>query len=295
MAERRMFHIRIVGSDAFLSMPPTAQLLYFHLGMRADEDGFINNSLPITRAVGLKQRDLQILLERRFLLQVDGVLVIKHWKLANTLKNDRLRGLQYPDAAKKLYIRANGIYTDHPVEDGQNLLDYKRECIAKKTAARNRRIAEYGEQRGETCPESEKPPAGIRVDSKKEPPGTHLDTAWNPSRALEVEPSRTEPSRTEPNRAEPSSHAAAAAEQKAGDSTAATAAAGEMRLLQGELGKGVVLLTDAQIEDLLNRMGLEAFDQYVDKLANFIVKKQARVKNHYATLLQWWQEDRKVV
>lgn len=68
-----------------------------------------------------------------------------------------------------------------------------------------------------------------------------------------------------------------------------------MRLLQGELGKGVVLLTDAQIENLLNRMGLEAFDQYVDKLANFIVKKQARVKNHYATILQWWQEDRKVV
>ncbi|MDD7651573.1 MAG: hypothetical protein PUK81_03400 [Firmicutes bacterium] len=269
-----MFHMQVVGSEAFMSMPHTAQLLYFHFGMRADEDGFVDNALPTVRALGLKPKDLQALLDRRFLLQVGGVLVIKHWKLANTIKNDRMRQLRYPEAAKALYIRSNGIYTDHPVEDGQSLVDYKRECLARKTAARSRRRGESG-----------KDASGVQMESGTEPPGIHLDSNWIPSIA---EHSIAEHSTAQQSITQHSSAAAAA-------EPAAATAAGEMRLLQGELGKGVVLLTDAQIENLLNRMGLEAFDQYVDKLANFIVKKQARVKNHYATILQWWQEDRKVV
>ena len=59
----------------------------------------------------------------------------------------------------------------------------------------------------------------------------------------------------------------------------------------GQLGKSVVLLSDMQIESLLDKMGLDAFDHYVDKLADFIIKNDAKVKNHYETILKWWQED----
>lgn len=59
----------------------------------------------------------------------------------------------------------------------------------------------------------------------------------------------------------------------------------------GELGKNVVFLSPAQIADLLDTMGLETFDYYVDKLSNFIIKNGASVKNHYDTILKWWQED----
>ena len=62
----------------------------------------------------------------------------------------------------------------------------------------------------------------------------------------------------------------------------------------GKLGKGVVLLSDEQIEDLLDKLGLDGFDHYVEKLAAFILKNDAKVKNHYATILRWWQEDRGV-
>lgn len=62
-------------------------------------------------------------------------------------------------------------------------------------------------------------------------------------------------------------------------------------MLQGELGKGVVALTDNQIDVLLDRMGLEMFDHYVAKLSNFIVQTGAQVKSHYATILKWWMED----
>ncbi|MDY6041117.1 MAG: hypothetical protein SPI81_04285, partial [Candidatus Faecousia sp.] len=62
-------------------------------------------------------------------------------------------------------------------------------------------------------------------------------------------------------------------------------------VLGGELGKGVVFLSDEQIGDLLDKMGLETFDYYVDKLSRFILDNNARVKNHYETILKWWKED----
>ena len=62
-------------------------------------------------------------------------------------------------------------------------------------------------------------------------------------------------------------------------------------VLGGELGKNVVFLSSDQISDLLDRMGMDTFDYYVDKLSAFIIKNGARVKNHYETILKWWQED----
>ena len=64
-----------------------------------------------------------------------------------------------------------------------------------------------------------------------------------------------------------------------------------VKVLGGDLGKNVVLLSDAQISDLLEKMGIETFDYYVDKLSSFIIKNDAKVKNHYETILKWWNED----
>ena len=77
------------------------------------------------------------------------------------------------------------------------------------------------------------------------------------------------------------------------NTTEDTAAAADrsVKVLGGKLGKDVVFLSDAQMEDLLDKMGLEAFDHYVDKLSCFIIKNDAHVKNHYETILKWWQED----
>ena len=65
----------------------------------------------------------------------------------------------------------------------------------------------------------------------------------------------------------------------------------KVKVLGGELGKGVVFISDAQFDDLLERMDLETFNYYVDKLSNFIIKNGAHVKNHYETILKWWQQD----
>ena len=64
-----------------------------------------------------------------------------------------------------------------------------------------------------------------------------------------------------------------------------------MKYIRGELGKGVVILNEDQTESLLDYMGLDAFDHYVRKLADFIINNNATVKNHYDTILRWWKED----
>ena len=64
-----------------------------------------------------------------------------------------------------------------------------------------------------------------------------------------------------------------------------------MRMIGGELGKGVVLLSQDQTDDLLDLLGIDAFDYYVDKLSSFIIKNNAKVANHYETILKWWRED----
>lgn len=85
----------------------------------------------------------------------------------------------------------------------------------------------------------------------------------------------------------PKSTAAAAGTEFA----AATAEQREMRMMGGELGKGVVLLSQDQTDDLLDLLGIDAFDYYVDKLSSFIIKNNAKVANHYETILKWWRED----
>ena len=72
--------------------------------------------------------------------------------------------------------------------------------------------------------------------------------------------------------------------------TAATAE-NTLKVIGGDLGKDVVFLTDEQIGDLLDKMGLDAFDHYVDKLSRFIIEKNATVKSHYETILKWWRQD----
>lgn len=75
---------------------------------------------------------------------------------------------------------------------------------------------------------------------------------------------------------------------------AAAAAYRNVKVLGGELGKDVIFLSDNQISDLLDKMGIDAFDHYVEKLSHFIIKNNAHVKNHYETILKWWQEDSSV-
>lgn len=109
------------------------------------------------------------------------------------------------------------------------------------------------------------------------------DTKWYPSTSTSTTPST--------NTSTTISTAAAANTTEADEFTAATAAYKKLKFLNGELGQGVVFLSDEQVDDLLNQLDLDAFDYYVAKLADFLIKTGASVKNHYETILKWWKED----
>ena len=112
MAERRMFAKTIIDSDAFLDMPLSAQVLYFHLSMRADDDGFINNPKKIQRMIGASEDDLKLLIMKSFIITFQsGIVVIKHWKIHNYLRADRKKATVYPDEMALLEIKKNGAYT----------------------------------------------------------------------------------------------------------------------------------------------------------------------------------------
>lgn len=126
MAERRMFAKTIIDSDAFLDMPLSTQSLYFHLSMRADDDGFINNPRKIQRMVGCADDDLKLLIAKNFIIPFEsGIVVIKHWKIHNYIQSDRYKPTVYQEEKKLLEMKNNRAYT-LGIPEG-NLLD--TECI----------------------------------------------------------------------------------------------------------------------------------------------------------------------
>lgn len=112
MAEKRMFSNKVIGSDEFLEMPDSTQNLYFHLSMNADDDGFVDKVKSIMRMTGKKDDDLKILIAKKFIIPFDsGVIVIKHWRVNNYLRNDRYKETQYLEEKSKIAIEKNGEYT----------------------------------------------------------------------------------------------------------------------------------------------------------------------------------------
>ena len=110
-----MFSDEITNTDVFLDMPTESQLLYFHLGMNADDDGFIANTKIVQRTVGASDDSLKLLFLKKFLIPFEsGVCVIKHWRINNQIRKDRYRETKYIAEKSQLYIRENGAYTLDP-------------------------------------------------------------------------------------------------------------------------------------------------------------------------------------
>lgn len=112
MAERRMFAKTIIDSDAFLDMPQSTQLLYFHLAMRADDDGFVNKPKSIMRDSRSNDDDIKLLMAKKFIIPFEsGVIVIKHWRIHNLIRLDRYNETKYTEEKSTLYLDDLGAYT----------------------------------------------------------------------------------------------------------------------------------------------------------------------------------------
>ena len=230
MAERRMFTKKITDSDPFTEMPLSAQALYFHLNMNADDDGFLNNPKKIQRSIGASEDDLKLLMAKRFILTFEkGIIVIKHWRMHNLLRKDRYTETQYLEEKETLMLQKDGSYTESP-------------------------------------------------------PDLPVATTWQPLGNQVA---------TQVSIGKDSIGQDRLVQGSVGDGTPA-AEEDKLKLIGGDLGKNVVYLSDRQLGDLMDRLGLDAFNRYVDRLASYIIKKGAHINSHYDTILKWYEEDSKV-
>ena len=148
MAEHRMFAKTVIDSDDFLDMPLSAQALYFHLAMRADDDGFVNNPKKIQRMISATDDDCKLLIAKRFIVAFEsGVIVIRHWKIHNYIKKDRYHETihqtekrQLKEDASKAYIQDGSDMVPTCIQDGSNTVP---QSIDKYS------IDKYGIQAGE--------------------------------------------------------------------------------------------------------------------------------------------------
>jgi len=112
MGERRMLTAKVTDADAFVSMPSSAQALYLHLNMGADDDGFNNQVQLAVFKAHASVDDVKLLLAKRFILQFEsGVIVIKHWRMANALRNDRYKPTSFQEELSMLKVKDNKSYT----------------------------------------------------------------------------------------------------------------------------------------------------------------------------------------
>lgn len=119
-----MLSRKITDNDNFVKLPATAQALYLHLTLSADDDGFCNQIETAMFRAHAKQKDLQALIEKRYLLRFEsGVICIKHWRMANSLRKDRYEATAYQDEYKRLTVKKNGAYTltDKRQPDGNQM------------------------------------------------------------------------------------------------------------------------------------------------------------------------------
>ena len=134
MANKAIFSKTIIDTDAFLEMPATTQNLYFYLNMHADDDGFIGNPKRIGRMIGASDDDFKILIAKKFIIVFEsGVIVIKHWRIHNTLSKMRYKETSYLDEKSQLLIKENNAYS---LDEGKPLDDSRLVEMGKRQVRR---------------------------------------------------------------------------------------------------------------------------------------------------------------
>ena len=112
MADRRMLSLSIVDSDKFLDMSVTARLLYYDLVLRADDDGFVSSPKKVMRIVDASNEDLETLIKNGYIIpQDEGIVVVRHWFVHNTIRSDRYNPTIYADKKNKMKLVNKVYYT----------------------------------------------------------------------------------------------------------------------------------------------------------------------------------------
>lgn len=137
MAGKRMFSNKITDDDNFTSLSSSAQALYFHLNQSADDDGFNNQVSLAMHKAHASVDDLKVLMAKSYIIRFEsGVIVIKHWRLHNTLRKDRYTPTTFQEELRCLGIKDNGAYTLN-LDDGCRLVATDKYSKEKNSVLEN--------------------------------------------------------------------------------------------------------------------------------------------------------------
>lgn len=167
MAERRMLTKKITDADEFIALPSSTQAFYLHLTMSADDDGFNNQVQMAMFKAHASVDDLRLLLAKRFIIQFDnGVIVIKHWRMANALRKDRYTATAYQEELKMLKIKDNGAYSLDGCQMVANGLPNGCQMVAVGKGSIEENSIDKDSIGNTSCGESDKPPTPPKEPSE---------------------------------------------------------------------------------------------------------------------------------
>ena len=266
MAERRMFSKVVIDSDTFLDMPLSAQALYFHLSMRADDDGFVSSPKRIQTYVGASTDDLKILLAKHFLIPFEsGVVVIKHWKVHNYIQKDRYKETYY-QAEKALLEEAPKTkeYTRKPNLDTnciQTVSNLDTNCI-QTVSNLDTNCIQTGYKLDTQVRDRDRDSIEIEIGEDKESAkaDSNEPDGSTPPSLFDKEEEIREKKRTKPQ---------------------------VVRHKYGEYNN--VLLTDEELIKLKEK--IPNWQDFIERLSGYIASTGKRYKSHYVTMLNWYRRD----
>lgn len=263
MAEKRMFSLQVIGCDDFKEMPLSAQALYFHLGMNADDEGFLNNAKSVKRSILASDDDMKLLIAKGFIIQFEsGVVAIRHWKVNNQIQTSRIKPSQCIEEKRLLEVKEDktydfnsGLNSDDDTSVGQQDTDVSSHDIERDSSAN------ICQQNDNNC---------CQNVSKRE---QNESECWNSIDKIRLDKDSIDKCSIDDN-------TAASSGKSAGSRAAKTP-----KKKYGEYKH--VLLTAAEYEKLTVDYGEDIRDKAIKYLDEYIAEKAYKSKSHYLAIKRW--------
>lgn len=269
MAEKRMFSLQVIGCDDFKEMPLSAQALYFHLGMNADDEGFLNNAKSVKRSILASDDDMKLLIAKGFIIQFEsGVVAIRHWKVNNQIQTSRIKPSQCIEEKRLLEVKEDKTYD---FSSGLNSNDDT--CIDDTSAGQQDTDISYHNTECNSCDNICQQNDNICCQNVSKCEQDESE-CWNSIDKIRLDKDSIDKSSIDTDNT-------AASSGKSAGSRAAKAP----KKKYGEYKH--VLLTAAEYEKLTADYGEDIRDKAIKYLDEYIAEKAYRSKSHYLAIRRW--------
>ena len=280
MAERRMFSKRIISSDAFMDMSASAQMLYFHLSMWADDEGFVNNPKTIQRMCGADSEDMSALIKNGLVIRFEsGIIAIKHWKTHNYIRGDRIKPTFCTDEKAQLCVSEDGVYSfaeQNSENAGEPERDYEADTSAQaKDSTRNDN--DTGAESSTQAKDSTRNDIGAGAENSAQA----VDSTMNGNNTAQADNSARNGNGTGVNTSAQSESSARNGSETVADSSA-------------QAKDSTRRSEKCDKETLIEKYGIVNVLQYEDRFKKWAEKRGRQGMPLYPTISAWMEQDKVV-